>query len=314
VRGSPWASIGTRLARRTAGHATAPEPDIGATLPPPVLSWVRSVLPHPDLVATPPQTQMASARGRVVHELADHRGQAWYLKIEPRVRAWEREVHAYRQWATAMPGLTPAMPFAQRELQTMLLTAVPGEASSGRDLDHHRRAGSWLRHFHGAEPPRTHRAPFTGGRRLDRMRQRHPHAVQDAEFEFARGAVALLERRPELEPLLVPGHGDFRPHNWLVDGAGLLRVIDFGDSGLHPPTRDFAALAYGWWQRLPGAKDAFLAGYGRELTQEEEQAVFARSCHRALWDIFEGHRLGVRPSIRRGRRRLRALVDSAHEG
>lgn len=301
----------------TSLSAPAPQLDrarpahLDAALPAPVAAWVRSVLPEPVLVATAPQTGMAKARERVVHHLVDRDAREWYLKLESRTSAWVREVRAYRRWATAMGGLMPEMPFADRDLRAMLLTALPGKPSDGSVLEHHRVAGSWLALFQSAEEPRVRNASFREGRTIDRLRRRYPSLVPDREFDVARGAVAILEERPELEPVKVPSHGDFRPGNWLVDDAGQLRVIDLGSAGRHPHTRDLAALSYGAWQRTPGAREAFLEGFGRQLTHEEELAVFARNCEQALRDIYRGHLLGVRPRLLRGRHRLQTLVHVA---
>ncbi|ROR91872.1 phosphotransferase enzyme family protein [Nocardioides aurantiacus] len=257
---------------------------------------------------------MARARGRVVHQVADREGGTWFLKIEPRATAWEREVRAYDSWGHVPAGSMPALAASDETLSTILVSALPGLPSDGSDLDHFRQAGAWLAQFHGGEEPRPRtRSIAQAGRTLDAMHQRYPGAVGEAAYTFARSAVRMLEQQPSLEPLDMPSHGDFRPHNWVTGATSTLGVIDFGDSGWHPPTRDLAGLSYAWWQRTPGAEQAFVAGYGRPLTRSEGVAVLARNCHRALFDIYEGHRLGVRPSIRRGRRRLRALMAASSE-
>jgi hygromycin-B 7''-O-kinase len=66
-------------------------------------------------------------------------------------------------------------------------------------------------------------------------------------------------------------HGDLEPgHLFLGDE---LSIIDFGDVKLGDPVYDFAALKTWMLAPWPGLFGEFLAGYGRQLTEDEERRL-----------------------------------------
>jgi Ser/Thr protein kinase RdoA (MazF antagonist) len=106
-------------------------------------------------------------------------------------------------------------------------------------------------------------------RRLEAVVAEFPDLLTTEELNFARDRtreIAMLPPWPR-----VPCHGDYKPTNWLVDAAGVLRVVDFGLARWHVPAFDLTRLCLGPWWGRPQLASAFLEGYGRALTEEEEQ-------------------------------------------
>jgi Ser/Thr protein kinase RdoA (MazF antagonist) len=152
-----------------------------------------------------------------------------------------------------------------------------------------------------------------------------------AEWDFLRSQNAAMASFVGMAH--VPCHGDFKAHNWLVDSAGTLRVIDFGNSRYAPAASDFSRLFYGAWWRRPDLATAFFAGYGRAPSDEERafiqssvvglavaEIAFGRSRRRSrvedagrsrLADLMAGHQIRLRPTTReRVKRRLLRTVDA----
>jgi Ser/Thr protein kinase RdoA (MazF antagonist) len=230
-------------------------------------------------------------------------GEDYFVKLfSSASRAFQRERHAYRAWASQLhpvtprlvassTGLTPgplrglagraAAKLARRNRRgppaALLLTAVPGvpaeEATLPREeeLEAHRQAGRFLRHLHGL--------PCQG----DDFNARA--AVERSADDLARRALGLVE--PEVvdwvlgeigqAPLdglsRVPTHGDFGPWNWVIEDAGealVLHVIDFGDACADIWLKDLIVLDLEVWADRPDLKTSFFEGYGRSLTAREE--------------------------------------------
>lgn len=134
----------------------------------------------------------------------------------------------------------------------------------------HRRAGAYLAGLHGLDVQDADPVPLA-----DAFRQR-----LDAWAERARGTVpepviadvraAATEALPGLRRVARRAcHRDYTPRNWLLSPAGELVVIDFEHARPDLYLNDFERLHTDLWRRRPDLREAFLAGYGRELTSEE---------------------------------------------
>lgn len=271
-----------------------------------VWGWTQSVLDRPRMIQQAPTSDMADVLGRHVHAVEDSSGHQWFLKIESRRGAWRAEVRAYRQWIPRTGDLAPTLLAANRDLLTLVISAVPGERpTTATELDH-RLAGGWLRRLHDSRRPRPRPPGFGGVRVLRQLRRAHPGVLDQDEHDFAIGQARLLHDHPETRN--VPNHGDFRAHNWLVDGDGVLRVIDFGNARWAPRAADFSALAYGAWWGRPELRDAFAAGYGRRVFRAQQDATYRRLCVRAALQVYRGQEFGLEAKIVRGQNRLQALM------
>lgn len=178
-----------------------------------------------------------------------------------------READAYESglvdvWSSA--GDAPRMLHVDRGARVLVVEWLPGalayRTAAATDPGVHRRAGELLRAFHDQAS-----RPSEG---TDAAATRRALAWLDADHAIAPAVEARLRAAlAELVPVeapLVPTHGDWQPRNWLVDGGGDVRVIDFGRFAFRPAASDFVRLAAQEWRDAPGCEDAFFEGYGSD--------------------------------------------------
>lgn len=254
-------------------------------------------------------TDLPRRTGRVV-AVTDTEGREWVVKSAPTALSFAREVKAYRRWVPAFADQAPALRHADPRLRTMVIEKLPGHTGWTFSPDDHTAAGRLLERIHASRPARP--GPGVGTTTAQKLRSSlrslpHPGLVDHDERDFLRQRVRTL--RADFEHLpTVPTHGDFGGHNWLRDGEQL-RVIDFSLARFNAAAADFARLFIGpWWQR-PELPTAFFEGYGREPTAEEMACVRLTLPVLALGLIGHGHRHGHEGMERRGRDRLRSLMD-----
>jgi Ser/Thr protein kinase RdoA (MazF antagonist) len=75
--------------------------------------------------------------------------------------------------------------------------------------------------------------------------------------------------------VLVPTHRVNHPKNWLVDPGGHVRLIDFAQSEYDPWVVDVFLLEQDYWRSDPNLKVAFLGGYDREISPEDDTMLRA---------------------------------------
>jgi aminoglycoside phosphotransferase len=272
-------------------------------------AWLDEVLGDYSVVGVARQNARKEHTGQLVLEVLDRAGARWFAKEVADPQCWRYEVRAYRRWTPALGDLTPELKASDREARLLLLSAVPGEAPSATDRQAHRQAGALLRRLHEVMPEREQRP-------VDRRNANGPlHAIfldrpgllSEEQEQFARHHLRGLESLPPLP--MVPSHGDFNTHNWLVDDAGTLRVIDFGNARWQIPALEFARLYFGpWWDR-PDLASSFFEGYGRR--PHDHELAFVR--HRVVIRAVQSITFGVASSSKRhenfGRARLGRLMD-----
>jgi 8-oxo-dGTP diphosphatase len=232
-----------------------------------------------------------------VWRLSSASGGCWYLKRHSSGRFHEREVAALRNWAPALgPGRVPELAAADPEILVMVVTAVPGEPVLGLQLSTreeqqvHQQAGQMLGRLHESRLVRG------AGEDASRLTSR-----VDAHLDQAGGLLTPAQRAMVrdcasrlawLGPRVpaVASHGDFQPRNWLWDTAsGRLGIIDWERAEPAPAVRDLVRLEYGPWDGRPDLRENFFAGYGRDLTLEEDETL---SCY-AILDALSGLRWGL---------------------
>lgn len=246
---------------------------------------------------------------RKLVEIADISGRRWFAKQVDRVFDWNSEMRAYRNWTPALGDSAPTLQAANADLRTLLLSAVSGAHPSPGDRAANRKAGRVLRMLHQSQAGRPSPAPLEqrASKRLEALLARHGSELfSDEEMMFAREET---RRMASLQyPAQVPCHGDFMPYNWLVDGSGTLRVIDFGRARWHVPPFDFTRLYFGpWWER-PNLAIAFLRGYGRALDRKEQEFIQLHLVTNAVVRMNQGHTFKSRNMLSLGRERLHQLM------
>ncbi|MGW2767647.1 phosphotransferase [Streptomyces sp. NPDC001275] len=130
--------------------------------------------------------------------------------------------------------------------------------------------------------------------------------LKPGDEEFIRSIVARAEGVPPLDR--VPTHADFQLRNLLLDENGCLAVIDFERSEPGPAIRDLVRLSDAWAAQ-PRLHDAFLSGYGRELTPAEEERFVIDSTLDALSGIRYGATHADAETQQRGHHTLARLRD-----
>jgi thiamine kinase-like enzyme len=105
----------------------------------------------------------------------------------------------------------------------------------------------------------------------------------------------------------VPCHLDFQPRNWLLGPAADLYLVDFEHARTDIPLRDLVRLRFRAWPGRPDIKDAFLNGYGRDLTSSDTETIQHLGALDALTAIARGHQTGDPHLIESGHLTLRQL-------
>lgn len=248
-------------------------------------------------------------------ELRGPDGTRWFAKRHASRKGYERELAAYRNWVPAIAARAPRLIRADDATATLVLTAVPGVLGDEAALPPaaeramHREAGALLRAFHGAAPA----VPASGfadgiARHFDRLRARAAGLVSARELGFVADCVAALADGPE--PELTPCHRDYTARNWLVD-AGRVSVIDFEHARIDARVWDFLRLCHQRWPGRQDLREAFLAGYGRELTEAEDTLILRCGAYNALATVLWAREAGDRGFERTGRASLALLQGPA---
>jgi len=88
----------------------------------------------------------------------------------------------------------------------------------------------------------------------------------------------LIARAMDLSSLaLVPAHRDNHPRNWMVDPGGHVRLIDFGMAEYDPWIVDVFLLEQDYWRTDPQLRVAFLSGYDKNMTEQDD--ILLRAHH-----------------------------------
>jgi Phosphotransferase enzyme family len=88
----------------------------------------------------------------------------------------------------------------------------------------------------------------------------------------------------------VPCHRDYTPRNWLARD-GVQYVIDFEHARLDVWLADLAWLHLGIWPDRPDLKDAFLAGYSRQLSDTDHAILQDLAALTATWLVVKAREI-----------------------
>jgi Ser/Thr protein kinase RdoA (MazF antagonist) len=238
-----------------------------------------------------------------VLRLRDARGVTWFAKQHRERDRHEAEVTAYRQWVPALSGHAPRLHAVDKLRSAIIVSAIPGElvpwpAADLRaipDTDRlaeqalHREAGVLLRRFHDARPP----LPWDdfGAAKIAEFDGLMPMAsdlLGNRDLALARSEIERLSGLPC--PGQVPCHRDYTPRNWLVKD-GIQYVIDFEHARLDVWLADLARLHLGIWPDQPDLKAAFLAGYGRQLSDTDHAILQGVAALTATWLVVKAREI-----------------------
>jgi Ser/Thr protein kinase RdoA (MazF antagonist) len=213
---------------------------------------------------------------------------AAYVKISPDPQAFAREVHAYQHAAPRLgPEEAPRLLAADDDLLAILTSPVPGvivkdlSLPAEQEVHVHELAGRLLGRWHTLSPP-----PTSPSARAEAIASVSTRADQ-AAAHLAHAAHLLTDRQrtlveqacrelPELAATLplVFRHGDFAPRNWLWDAdRNTLALLDFESSDDGIAVEEFVWLFATTWPTHPHLKQACLTGFGRDLSDAEQQAL-----------------------------------------
>lgn len=243
----------------------------------------------------------------VVLRLRDARGAQWFVKHHRHQERFSAELMAYQRWVPALAGSAPELRAFDESMCAMILSALPGEpapwplqhapepdADADADRAGHirmqRQAGVALRRLHDAQPalpwPEFAAAKLE---QFDGLRPALASLLTRRELDAARSEVVALADVPA--PVQVPCHHDYTPRNWLVHD-GVLRVIDFEWAGLDAWVADLARLHLSLWTTRPDLREAFLAGYGRQLSPADLATLHGCAVLTGAWLLTKAHETG----------------------
>jgi Ser/Thr protein kinase RdoA (MazF antagonist) len=254
--------------------------------------------------------EVTAVLGDAVVRVCDARSQEFVVKQHGTRAKHEREVHAYRNWTATLGPAVPRLIAADSATMTIVITTLPGRPCPGNPKAAiHRQAGALLRRFHDTEPARE--LSWFPGWLDDRVR----HWTSQAKTLLSAEDAAVVHSH--LTALRMTGvsyggpcHLDFQPRNWLLDVSGNLELIDFEHSRTDLPARDFVRLRFRVWPSRPDLKDAFFAGYGRRLTDAEDELVWHLGALDALTALARGRQTGDPALTAYGHATLRQLGET----
>jgi Ser/Thr protein kinase RdoA (MazF antagonist) len=262
------------------------------------------------------EVKRAEARGwkhleTGVWDLETERGRA-FLKNHRQKAKFEGELRAYQEFVPHALKITPSLLAYDEPGQVMLLSAVPGDlvddlalalkepgawinesqktALLGKSLGQNQlvniyeQAGQFLRSYHDApyedtEIPNLEEAYWL---RAESWFKRAEPFVVAKDIDWVKGQVK--EMLPALRTMkCVPCHRDYTGRNWLWYDK--LYVIDFEHSRPDVWLVDLEKLMNEIWPTSPELKEAFLSGYGRTLTADDEALAFGNSALTAVTRI-----------------------------
>ena len=287
-------------------------------MPPDMRLWLTSHEPDLDDV----QDVSWDRDDRKVWRVRSARGVV-YVKRSSSPAAHEREIRAYRHAYCFAPTEVPRLLAADAEHRLIMTSAVPGvivrdSALPAADEPRvHQAAGGLLRRWHElAEPvPAGGRAAVAesadqqgqeAAMCLERIGRRltAPHR---AMIKLVASELPRLMRKLPVAWL----HGDFQTRNWLWDNAdGSLGVIDFELAGHGVAVTDLVWLHGKIWLSRPDLRKAFLAGYGRELSDTEQSALSLLTARLAVSYLTTGLTQGDPGLVTRGRGVLDELTGA----
>jgi Ser/Thr protein kinase RdoA (MazF antagonist) len=207
-----------------------------------------------------------------VWELETEQGRA-FLKSHKQASKFAQELRAYQEFLPHALKVTPSLFGYQKELQAMLISAVPGElvdlTTKSNEAESYHQAGQFLRSYHDVPYQDTETTNLEDAfwqRAKSWLKRAEPLvAAKDIDWVTAR----VKEMLPSLKTMKrVPCHRDYTARNWLWSEK--LYVIDFEHSRPDVWLFDLEKLWSEAWPSQPELREAFMTGYEYTFTAEDE--------------------------------------------
>ncbi|WP_369228488.1 phosphotransferase enzyme family protein (plasmid) [Streptomyces sp. R39] len=289
-----------------------------STPSPALLAWASRILGAQPSVRDVSHPRRNNAR---VWQLTLPSDVRFFLKVSPRPVMYERETLALRHAVPALgAGRAPQLRASSAEHLALLLTAVPGlpltqlTLTPAEEARAHRQGGELLARLHAA-------GDLTGPRRAEAEQalqaaadgaERHLREAGDrvtpAEQKVVRDLAEQLRSLPPLPLAFI--HGDAWERNllWSKD-LGQAGWIDFERARFAAAVQDVVPMACGTWADRPDLRAAWLQGYGRDLTPEEQHALTCLAALDAVSCLVWGPKFDDPQVTARGWRTLDRLVE-----
>lgn len=221
---------------------------------------------------------------RVVTRSEEHSFVKWYKEATD----FQREFSALSSYTPSLGSDAPRLIAHDESLRMLLVSEVPGSPAPALGLDQdpvvHYKAGVLIRRLHeSAQRVVSDQFQRACAARFEEAASQLEGVIESHLLSEAR---LLIARAMDLNSVpLVPTHRDNHPRNWMVDQGGHVRLIDFADSEYDPWIVDVLLLEQDYWRSDDTLRVAFLSGYDRDITEEDEvllRAHHAVSAVRAL--------------------------------
>ena len=222
----------------------------------------------------------------------EHSFVKWYASVSD----YQRECDALTLYTPALGTDAPRLIAHDEALRMVLISRVPGESAvlSEAQWDPlvHYRAGILVRRLHESAAPVV---SDQFGRQSARRFENAASALGEVlEGSLVAQARLFIARAMDVEAVtLVPTHRENHPRHWVIDPGGHARIIDFGMCEYDPWVVDAFALENEYWRVDPQLRIAFLEGYGRDISEEDEALLRAHHAVRALEGIVEAQKPGA---------------------
>lgn len=257
-----------------------------------VLDRVHRVLGPVDVVEDVSSRPQSGRVLRVKTGLGEHSVVKWYLEATD----FQREYDALTTYTPSLGSDAPKLIAHDDTLHMLLISHVPGSPAADSALEWdpviHYKAGVLIRRLHESAPAVvSDQFARTCAARFEEAAHRIEHLVESSLLQEAR---LMIARAMDLESVpLVPTHRDNHPKNWMVDSGEYVRLIDFADSEYDPWIVDVLWLEQHYWRSNPDLKVAFLSGYDREMTRDDETLLRAHHAVSAVRALADAQRSGA---------------------
>lgn len=222
--------------------------------------------------------------GRVVR-VQTRSGETSFVKWFREQADYQRELDALTHYIPALGNDAPHLISNDDGLRVLLISEVSGDQAAGGELEWdplvHFKAGALIRRLHESA------ASVVSDQFARQCAARFEDAASRIEGSVSSSLVSearlLIANAMDLNSLsLVPAHRDNHPRNWMVDPGGHVRLIDFGLSEYDPWVVDVFLLEQDYWRTDPSLKVAFLSGYDREMTEDDNVVLRAHHAVSAM--------------------------------
>ena len=234
-------------------------------------------------------------QGRVL-KVVTRSQESSFVKWYPEASDYQRELDALSHYTPALGSDAPRLIDNDDALHMLLISAVAGSPAAGTSFEWdplvHYRAGVLIRKLHESAPGvRSDQFARQCAARFEEAASQLGGVVEDQALSEAR---LLIARAMDItEHHLVPTHRDNHPRNWMVDPGGHVRLIDFAHAEYDPWVVDVLLLEQDYWRSDPNLKVAFMSGYDREITADDEVLLRAHHAVMAVRGLVAARKAGA---------------------